>query len=111
MTFAGDRYDEAATRLADFVAEREVLLARLPGKAERSAGQAAEADRIRRECQEERAGFLAGYAPELYRRLTDGLRRPLRVEELAEAAADALPGLVPDAKQLAEERSVIQARK
>lgn len=112
MTSGDDeQYNGAAARLSEHIAERELLLAHLPAKADRSANEATEAERIRRECQDARAAFLAAHAPELYRRLTDDLRRPLRVDELAEAAAELLPGLVPTPKQLAEERAVIQANK
>ena len=102
----GDR-----VRLADAAAHTERLIAALPPPRERTAAQRAEAaaghDAVRRR----RVRFLDAYADRVYDELTDGRVRNLRVDELAEAAAYAFPGLVPTPEQLAQERFRGQADK
>ncbi|MFI7020099.1 enoyl-CoA hydratase/isomerase family protein [Streptomyces sp. NPDC050164] len=82
----------------------EKILARLPDKPLRSADQQQTAQEIHRTCRELRARFVATYADELYDRLTDGHRRTLRPAQLAAAAAEELPGLVPDSRHMEQER-------
>jgi (3,5-dihydroxyphenyl)acetyl-CoA 1,2-dioxygenase len=48
-----------------------------------------------------RTVFMAGYAEELYDRLTAGRTRYLRLDELVETARAAIPGLLPDPARLA----------
>lgn len=58
-----------------------------------------------------RQGYLDCHARALYAQLTTGLRRRLRIDELAAAGALAVPGLLPNAAQLAGENASIQAAK
>src|SRR3954451_754338 len=48
---------------------------------------------------------------EVYDDLTDGLSRPVRVEELVELAAERHPGLVPTAAEVEVEREHLQGEK
>jgi thioesterase DpgC len=58
-----------------------------------------------------RALFLDAHVEAVYRELTDGATRWLRLADLVAAAAIAFPGLVPAAGQMAAERAQPQARK
>ncbi|MCP2343575.1 (3,5-dihydroxyphenyl)acetyl-CoA 1,2-dioxygenase DpgC [Actinomadura rupiterrae] len=97
--------------LGEAAARFEDLLDVTPAPAERTPAQraalAAEADGVRRM----RMRFMDEHAEEVYDRLTDGRTRDLRIDELVTAAADAYPGLVPTAEQLAAERTRAQADK
>src|SRR4029077_16235662 len=55
---------------------------------------------------EERVAFLREHAEDVYRELTDDLRRPVRDEELVYAAGGLRPGLVPTREQMAAEREL-----
>jgi (3,5-dihydroxyphenyl)acetyl-CoA 1,2-dioxygenase len=50
-----------------------------------------------------REDFLRAHVDEVYDELTDGFTKPLRDEQLLEAAADRFPGLVPSREDLAAE--------
>ena len=54
----------------------------------------------------ERVAFLREHAEDVYRELTDDLRRAVRDEELVYAAAELVPGLVPTREQMAAEREL-----
>jgi len=98
-------------RLAGTLRRGEAALAALPDPADRSAAQRADAAAAHDEMRAARSGFLAEHAAQVYDVLTDGRGRHLRLAELLEAAAEAFPGLVPSAAQMADERSRTQARK
>jgi thioesterase DpgC len=104
--FAGDcRRYTAYWRLA-----RE-LLANLPAKPERNAEQASAAEAIHQKARAARQRFLARHAASVYETLTQNCSKFLRVEVLAQAAADAFPGLVPTADQIAEDAVRLQRDK
>lgn len=96
-------------RLAEAAAHTERLIAALPSPLARTAEQRAEAAAAHDAARRLRASFLNAYADQVYDELTEDRTRHLRVDELAEAAAYAFPGLVPTPGQLAEERSRPQA--
>src|SRR4051812_33455591 len=58
-----------------------------------------------------RKTYLATHAATLYRRLTQDYTRFLRVDELAYAAADLVPGLAPTRAQVAAECGRLQRDK
>ena len=58
-----------------------------------------------------RMAFVRRHADQLYDELTDGCHRPLRLRELAAAAAEVVPGLVPDQAELAVEQRRLQKDK
>ena len=98
-------------RLADAAAHTERLLAALPPPRRRTPTQRAAAAEAHDAARGVRARFLEAYADQVYDELTGHRSRYLRVDELAEAAAYAYPGLVPTPEQLAGERSRPQAEK
>ncbi|QKW25523.1 enoyl-CoA hydratase/isomerase family protein [Streptomyces seoulensis] len=87
------------------------LLAALPPHGERTVRQQADAETAADTVRTLRATFMDTHTDAVYDELTDRLTRPLRVDELAGAAATAFPGLVPTGEQLAAERTRPQARK
>nr|AGS49766.1 hypothetical protein [uncultured bacterium esnapd15] len=96
-------------RLVEVAAHTEQLIAALPSPRGRTAGQRAEAAAAYDAARRLRLRFMNAYADQVYDELTEGRTRYLRVDELAEAAAYAFPGLVPAPERLAEERSRAQA--
>ncbi|MFI0977273.1 (3,5-dihydroxyphenyl)acetyl-CoA 1,2-dioxygenase DpgC [Streptomyces sp. NPDC021093] len=74
----------------------------------RTAGGSAEAVES---CRRVRQAFMHRHADELYDLLTDHRRRPLRLAELVDAAAERFDGLVPTPAQMERERVRPQAEK
>ncbi|MFE9426136.1 (3,5-dihydroxyphenyl)acetyl-CoA 1,2-dioxygenase DpgC [Kitasatospora sp. NPDC006697] len=101
----------ARQALAAAAAYTEDLLAVLPAPQQRSVQQRAAAAAAIDETRTLRAAFLDVHTEEVYQELTADRSRHLRVAELARAAAEAFPGLVPTEAQLAAERRLPQAGK
>jgi thioesterase DpgC len=95
---------EASQRASD-------ALAALPEPVLRSPGQRATAAAAKDAARASRCQFMDAHADAVYDELTGGRARYLRLAELAEAAADAFPGLVPAAETLAAERARPQSAK
>ncbi|HZS83587.1 MAG TPA: enoyl-CoA hydratase/isomerase family protein [Stellaceae bacterium] len=89
----------------------EALLAMLPRKRARGATEAAAAASIHARARRLRADFLAAHSVAAYCRLTDNLRRFVRVERLVGEAAALVPGLVPSETALAAEAPLPLAEK
>ncbi len=87
------------------------LLARLPAKPARSQAHIAAAAAIFARDRAARAKFLDAHVETLYRRLTADFTKFKRVEDWVGDAALAIPGLVPDQKQLARENALPQKDK
>jgi thioesterase DpgC len=102
--------DEDAVLLARHVAGEE-LIAALPPRATRGAGDQRIADGVFAACRALRRDFLAWHTEAVYGVLTEGLTRRPRLPELVYAAADRFPGLVPSRAQLDVEAAHIQAHK
>lgn len=103
--------DAAAQNLARHVAWRAQELAVLPEPADRDPEQRRVAARLHQESRLARRRFLGCHAEAVYDALTGGRTRRLRVEELASAAADRFPGLVPSAVEMSVEEGRAQADK
>jgi thioesterase DpgC len=104
--FAGDcrRY------LAYWKLARE-LLGSLPAKPARNDQQARAAETIQEKARAARQRFLAQHTASVYERLTQNYSRFIRVEPLVQAAADAFPGLVPGADEIADDAGRLQRDK
>jgi (3,5-dihydroxyphenyl)acetyl-CoA 1,2-dioxygenase len=87
------------------------LLARLPRKQQRDAAERAAAAAILGAARAARERFLGAHAELVYDELTGARSRFLRLHELAAAAAQAVPGLVPSAAELASEAALDQRDK
>jgi thioesterase DpgC len=79
------------------------LLAALPRPPQRDEAQRGAARRLLESGRETRRRFMAAHALDVYRALTDDMRRFVRVERLVEAAAALVPGLCPTAQDVAAE--------
>lgn len=107
---SGDFYRDASA-YADYWRHAASALARLPARPLRDAAEAAEATGILAAAREARERFLDVHAGTVYRRLTDDLRRFVRVGPLVREAAALVPGLTPDAATLAAEAPLLQKDK
>jgi (3,5-dihydroxyphenyl)acetyl-CoA 1,2-dioxygenase len=91
---AGD-YPSDAADLTSFSRRGDELLARLPKKPGRGAAERTADALIRNAGRAARERFLSRHVETLYRLLTDDFRRFVRVDDLAYAAAELLPGIAP----------------
>jgi thioesterase DpgC len=87
------------------------LLARLPAKRRRNAGEAAAAAEILALARDSRTRFMRAHARGVYDALTAKRSLYLRVDELCARAGKEFPGLVPDAKALERDSGVNQGDK
>ncbi|WP_226365430.1 enoyl-CoA hydratase/isomerase family protein [Pseudonocardia sp. ICBG162] len=97
--------DKDTALVSELFADLDGELAGLPARPERTAAQQAAASAILDRGRAAREDYLAVHVAALYDTLTDGRTRTLRVAELAYAAADLVPGLVPTRERIAEERT------
>ncbi len=100
-----------AKALQHYAEQGEQLLAELPARSLRDAGQQASADAIHAALRKVRTRFMQRHADAVYRALTGDLAQRVRLPQLADAAADAFPGLAPSRAQMAAERAVLQDAK
>ena len=98
---AGTRFWRAGTN----------LLAKLPKKPLRTAEQQVAAEIILLRCRDARERFLVAHAGAVYRKLTDGLEKFLRVDDLVYELAKLVPGLVPTLRQVKAESGLMQSEK
>jgi thioesterase DpgC len=98
-------------RFAHFWELTERLLKSLPAKPKRNPAEAAAADEILSAARRSRERFLGAHVRWVYDRLTDNRSRFVRLEDLAYAAAEAVPGLVPTRQQVAAEAALDQRDK
>jgi thioesterase DpgC len=101
----GNSFPDAADAVSRFLTGGQALIARLPEPARRSAGEQAARDAIAGAMDGARDSFLRRHTADLYDTLTAGCSRSLRLEELLDAAAARVPGLVPAPAELDAERA------
>src|ERR1700749_3495506 len=87
------------------------LLSTLPSKPARNAEQASVAETVIERTRATRQRFLTQHVAAVYQALTQNYSRFLRVETLVQVAADAYPGLVPSAGEIAEDAGRLQRDK
>jgi (3,5-dihydroxyphenyl)acetyl-CoA 1,2-dioxygenase len=87
------------------------LLDRMPARKDRTADQKTVAEALLTDARKSRGHFLAAHGGRFYRDLTEDLRCLRRVEDLAFAAGEKLPGLCPTAERVARELSLPHADK
>src|SRR5260221_1641945 len=95
-----------AEEFSQFWQRGAALLAKLPKTPGRNADQRAAGALIRRVDRDARERFLDRHAETLYRRLTDDLRRFVRIEDLVYDAASHLPGIAPTREAVAQESAL-----
>jgi thioesterase DpgC len=96
---------------ASFLGQGGNLLGRLPERPRRDEREQEAAAAIIGALHDERERFLRGHAERIYDELTDDLRRPLRVEDLLDRAAERFPGLTPPEDVVDREREHLQGDK
>ncbi|HUK60574.1 MAG TPA: enoyl-CoA hydratase/isomerase family protein [Stellaceae bacterium] len=106
----GDRSEDSA-RFGRFWREGQALLAPLPPKPRRGAGEAATASFILAAARAARERYLRRHARALYDELTAGRTRFLRLDELVQETARLVPGLAPARAELAAESALSQGEK
>ncbi len=87
------------------------LLARLPAKSKRDAGEAAAAAEILARARDSRTRFMRAHASGVYDALTAKRSMFVRLDELCARAAAEYPGLVPSANELERESGILQGEK
>lgn len=100
-----------ATQLGQVCRQGRELLARLPAKSRRSADEKAAGHAVVHLLADAVWRFFRAHRNPIYDALTGGRKRALRVEELAWAGANLLPGILPSRAELAEESRRLQADK
>jgi thioesterase DpgC len=100
-----------APRFADFWARSRRLLEALPKKPKRNEAEQAAAQTLLDAGRQSRERFLGAHVEGIYEHVTGGRSRFLRLEELLEAAASAVPGLAPTRQQIAVEAGLEQRDK
>ncbi len=101
----------ASARLAQVCREGRGLLLRLPPKSRRSANEKAAGHALVHLLADAVWRFFRAYRNPIYDALTHKRKRALRVEELAWAGADLLPGILPTRAELAQESQSLQMDK
>ena len=100
-----------AARLGRLCRDGRALLARLPARSKRNAGEKAAGHALVHLLADAAWRFFRAHRNPIYDTLTAGRTRALRLEELARAGAALLPGILPSEADLAEESRNMQADK
>jgi (3,5-dihydroxyphenyl)acetyl-CoA 1,2-dioxygenase len=83
----------------------------MPARRARTQAQQSAVEKILFDARNARTAFLTSYAARLYKDLTEDFLRFRRVEDLAFAVAERVPGLCPTPERVAQESSLMQAEK
>ena len=111
VSIAGGDFAGDCRRYAAYWQLTRELLRSLPAKPARNVEQSSAAETIQQKARATRQRFLARHVASVYESLTQNYSKFLRVETLVQAAADAFPGLVPSADQIAEDAGRLQRDK
>lgn len=104
-------YSEDRRRYSAFFRQSDALLSGLPAKPRRSIPEQAAAETILSTARASREEFLTAHANTLYDELTGAGAKFLRIDELCEMAAEAVPDLTPSRRDLAAEAPLKQGEK
>jgi len=108
---ATTEYGSDRSRFSAYWQRSTRLLARLPPRPRRSEREQAAAATIHDAARAARSRFLASHCDAVYDALTDRRARFVRLEHLVIEAARMIPGLVPEAQQIAAEEGLKQKDK
>ncbi|MFL4977323.1 MAG: enoyl-CoA hydratase/isomerase family protein [Xanthobacteraceae bacterium] len=108
---ATTEYGSDCSRFSAYWQRSTRLLARLPPRPRRSEREQAAAAMIHDAARAARSRFLASHCHAVYDALTDRRARFVRLEHLVIEAARMIPGLVPEAQQIAAEEGLKQKDK
>ncbi|MCC6776792.1 MAG: enoyl-CoA hydratase/isomerase family protein [Hyphomicrobiales bacterium] len=95
-------------RFADYWRRSAGLLRRLPPKPKRDAAQQLAAELVHERARQARTRFLHRHADAVYDAITVRRSRFVRVEDVVVRAGAVVPGLVPDAADIAAEEGTLQ---
>ncbi len=109
--FGAAALPQAAAHLGQVCRQGRKLLARLPPKSRRNASEKSAGHALVHLLADAAWRFFRAYRIPIYDTLTGQRTRALRVEELAWAGADLLPGILPSRAELAEESLRLQMDK
>ncbi|HEX7927593.1 MAG TPA: hypothetical protein VF678_08380, partial [bacterium] len=98
-------------RLSAACAQGRTLLGKMPLKSKRTQAERAAGQALVHLMADGTWRFMRHHRDTVYRKLTDNLAKSVRVEELAWAGADLLPGILPSKKELQQEASRMQGDK
>jgi thioesterase DpgC len=106
-----DAFEHEAAEIGRVCRTGRELLDRLPLRSTRVAAERAAGDAVVRAMAEASRRFFRARRALIYDRLTVHRTQPLRLEELAAKGADLLPGILPNAAELARESERLQMDK
>ncbi|HYA66270.1 MAG TPA: hypothetical protein VEE84_06250, partial [Burkholderiaceae bacterium] len=98
-----DNFEAEATSIGQFCGCARALLDGLPQRSRRSPEEKLAGESIVQAMADYCWRFFGTRRHQIYERLTDAGRRALRLEQLASDGAALLPGILPDASELADE--------
>src|SRR5690349_7748920 len=96
----GSGFEADAAAASRYFAAGQALIGALPPRPRRTPDEQASAEEIHARLRNTRVAFLRRHVSMLYERLTDGMSRFVRIEELVYSAARLVPGLVPTPEQV-----------
>jgi (3,5-dihydroxyphenyl)acetyl-CoA 1,2-dioxygenase len=108
---AGGDFASDAAAFSAYWRQVDQKLRQLPAKPQRDAATQDAAEKLKQAARDTRLVFLRRHVRTLYDRLTDSRRNFVRVERLAYAAAELVPGLVPARAEIAAEAQLRQSEK
>jgi (3,5-dihydroxyphenyl)acetyl-CoA 1,2-dioxygenase len=103
--------DQDTHALTGYIQAGEDMLCALPEKRDRDVGGQHVAEHIHAGCRNLRSRFMRAHSVQIYDSLTNNRSKPLRLAELAAAAAEAFPNLVPTKAQITKELENVQLHK
>ena len=104
-------YETDVPSFGAFWSRSAALLRSLPAKPRRNDAEQAATDALLSVARASREAFLAAHVDAVYERLTDRTSMFRRLDDLAYAAAELVPGLVPTRAEVAAEAAHLQGEK
>lgn len=104
-------FDKDCAAFSSYWRQTAELLGRLPRLSQRNERERAAAGTIQETARTSRVRFLRDHVDAIYDRLTGERSRFVRVERLVMQAADLVPGLVPNSREIAAETGYLQGEK
>jgi thioesterase DpgC len=104
-------FEQSAAAHQIWFEEGQAMFKRLPNRPKRAKVEQNQARRITEAMSEARSKFVRIHGGEVYRTLRERAGKPLRVEDLAYAAGESFPGLVPVRQDVLEELALPQREK
>ena len=104
-------FERSAVAHGTWFEEGQAMFKRLPNRSKRAEVEQNQAMRITETMSEARSKFARIHGGEVYRTLRKRAGKPLRVDDLAYAAGESFPGLVPTRQDVLQELALPQKEK